>query len=261
MSIKLLSKIAEFARLVSVVLLMDMRTRFGASYFGYLIAVGWPLMHLLILEGAFVLRNLVAPIGDSPAVFVATGVVPYILCIYPARMLAMTMGQGRVLLNLPILRPVHLIAARWILEGLTAFTVLSLFILILYLIDIEFYPADPLQAAEAVFAAVYLGVGLGVLNTVMTAIIGPYYVVIFTLFIIVLYFMSGAYLPSTTLSEEMREYSVYNPLFVMVEWLRSAYYTSYDPYSVDKKYVIEVASASLALGLLGERFVRGRFFS
>lgn len=59
----------------------------------------------------------------------------------------------------------------------------------------------------------------------------------------------------------MREYYSYNPLFQIVEWLRSAYYTSYDPYLVDKAYVIEVASISLVLGLLGERFLRGKFLS
>lgn len=59
----------------------------------------------------------------------------------------------------------------------------------------------------------------------------------------------------------MREYYSYNPLFQIVEWLRSAYYTNYDSYMVDKVYVIEVASISLALGMLGERFLRGKFFS
>ncbi len=42
------------------------------------------------------------------------------------------------------------------------------------------------------------------------------------------------YEPSYTFSEEVREYYSYNPLFQIVEWLRSAYYTSYDPHTVDK---------------------------
>lgn len=240
---------------------MDMRTRFGSSYFGYLIAIAWPLSHLIIVSGAYLLRNYVAPVGESPAVFVATGAVPYILCLYPARMLGMAVIQGRSLLNMPILKPGHLIIARWILEVLNAFIVLGLYLLLMYSLDIDFLPADSLVAAQAILAAVYLGIGFGALNTVACAVFGHLSLVAFTLAAVLLYIISGAYVPSYAFTEEMREYYYYNPLFQIVEWLRSAYYTSYDPIMVDKFYVIEVASISLAIGLLGERFLRGKFFS
>lgn len=261
MSANLLPKIREFGRVISVILLMDMRTRFGSSYFGYLIAIVWPLSHLIIISGAYLLRNYVAPVGESPAVFVATGVVPYILCLYPARMLGMAIIQGRTLLNMPILKPGHLIAARWILEVLNAFIVLGLYLLLMYSLDIDFFPADYLVAAQAVIAAVFLGIGFGVLNTVACAIFGAYFIVVFTLVAVILYILSGAYEPSYAFSEEAREYYSYNPLFQIVEWLRSAYYTNYDPFMISKTYVVQVASVSLALGLLGERFLRGKFFS
>lgn len=261
MSANLLPKVSEFGRIISVILLMDMRTRFGSSYFGYVIAIAWPLSHLIIISGAYLLRNYIAPIGESPAVFVATGVVPYILCLYPARMLGMAILQGRMLLNMPILKPGHLIVARWILEVLNAFIVLGLYLLIMYSFDIDFLPADYLVAAQAVLAAIYLGIGFGAVNTVACAIFGPYFVMVFTLSAVILYLFSGAYVPSYTFTEDLREYHSCNPLFQIVEWLRSAYYTSYDPVMVDKFYVIEVASISLALGLLGERFLRGKFFT
>jgi capsular polysaccharide transport system permease protein len=257
----LLPKVTEFGRIVSVILLMDMRTRFGSSYFGYLIAIVWPLSHLIFISGAYLLRTYVAPVGESPAVFVATGVVPYILCLYPARMLGMAVIQGRALLNMPIIKPEHLIAARWILEVLNAFIVLGLYLLLMYSFDIDFLPADSLIAAQAIFAVVYLGIGFGLTNTVACAIFGPMFLFAFTLFTVILYILSGAYEPSSRFTEEMREYYSYNPLFQIVEWLRSAYYTNYDPYLVDKAYVIEVASVSLALGLLGKRFLRGKFYS
>lgn len=261
MSASLLPKLKEFSRIISVILLMDMRTRFGSSYFSYLIAIAWPLSHLIFISGVYLLRNYVAPVGESPAVFVATGVVPYILCLYPARVLGMAVIQGRTLLNMPILKPGHLIAARWILEVLNAFIVLGLYLLLMYFLDIDFFPADSLTAAQAILAAVYLGIGLGVLNTVACALFGIYFLAAFTLSAVLLYVLSGAYVPSYSFNEDMREYYSYNPLFQIVEWLRSAYYTSYDPYLVDKAYVIEVASISLVLGLLGERFLRGKFLS
>lgn len=252
-------KIAEFGRLVSVVLLMDMRTRFGASYLSYLIAIGWPLSHLLIITGAYLIKTAVAPIGDSPAIFVGTGVIPYILCIYPARLSGMSVSQGKNLLGLPILKPIHLIVARWIQEVLNAVLVLSIFILGLYLGEVDFFPLDTLTAAQAIFASIYLGIGMGVLLAVLTAVAGPYFMLVFTLFMVVLYIFSGAYIPYTSLPTELREVIIYNPLFNIVEWLRSAYYTIDNSEIVNKTLVIGVASACLSLGLLGERYLRGKF--
>lgn len=261
MSANLLSKAAEFIRLISVALPMDMRTRFGASYLSYLIAIAWPLSHLIVISGGYLLRTYVAPVGESPAVFVATGVVPYILCLYPARVVGMSIFQGRMLLNIPILRPAHLIAARWISETLNAFIVLGIYLLIMYFFEIDFTPAETITATQAVSAAIYLGLGLGVFNTVACAVLGPFYLVAFTLFAVALYILSGAYVPSYMLQEDIRWYYSYNPLFQIVEWLRSAYYSNYDPDLVDRVYVIEVASVALLLGLLGERFLRGKFLS
>ena len=252
-------KAIEFGRIVSVVLLMDMRTRFGSSYLSYLIAIGWPLSHLLIIIGSYLIKTAVAPIGDSPAIFVGTGVIPYILCIYPARLSGMAVSQGRGLLGLPILKPIHLIVARWIQEVLNAVLVLSIFLLGLYLADIDFLPLDTLMAAQAVFAAIYLGIGLGLLVAVLTAVVGHYFAIAFTLFMVVLYIFSGAYIPYTSLPSEMQEVIVYNPMFNIVEWLQSAYYTVDNTEVISKTFVLEIASVSLALGLLGERYLRGKF--
>jgi capsular polysaccharide transport system permease protein len=256
-----LGKIKKFGEIMLVLMLMDMRTRFGRSYISYIIAIGWPLVHLLILVGIYILRNNVAPIGDRPAIFIATGVIPYILCVYIARMLGMSVAQGRSFLNIPAIKPIHLIASRWVLEILNAVIVLFIFGIGMWLYEGDIFPMDPNTAADAVFASIFLGVGLGVLNATTTLIFGIYFPVIFILFITLLYILSGVYIPAAFLPEEIREYSIYNPLFNLVEWLRSAYFTSYDLESVNKLNVLGTASVCLVLGLLGERYFRGKFFN
>lgn len=255
-----LEKVRGFFHVVHSVLLMDMRTRFGGNYLGYLLAIGWPLAHLAILEGAYVLRTMIAPIGDSPAMFVGTGVVPYILCVYPGRMMAFAIFQNRQLLNIPVLKPIHLILSRCILEILTASIVLAIFVLSLHLFDVDVVPTDMSIAAMAIGAAIYFGIGVGFLNVVMCAILGQYFVVFFVLVMALLYIFSGVYIPTSTLPESVREFAAYNPLLNIVEWLRSAYYASYDDGLVDKTLVLGVASLCLAFGLIGERLLRGKFF-
>lgn len=250
-----------FGRVVGATLLQDMRTRFGAGYLGYLFAVLWPLSHLCVLTTAYWFRTAIAPVGDSATVFVATGVVPYILCLYPGRMMGLAVQQNRQLLHIPLLEPFHLMIARCILEMLNAMTVLALFVLGLSLLDVEIVPDDPVEAAKAVAASVFLGVGFGFFNASMCAIVGPHFLAAFVFLTLALYVFSGVYIPAWTMPETIRDYLDYNPLLHLVEWLRSAYYSSYDEALVDKTLVLGVAASLLALGLAGERFLRGRFYA
>lgn len=254
-------QLTAFRRVMRAVLIQDMRTRFGSSHIGYLIAIGWPLSHMGVITLAYLLRISVAPVGDSPAVFVGTGVAPYILCFYPARLLATGIPQNRQLLNIPVIQPLHLIFSRCILETLNAVIVLALFMFAVSLFDIDVLPPDLAEASKAIAAAVFLGIGLGFLNVVMCALVGHYFLVFFLLVMIGLYMISGAYLPQSAIPADVREYMAYNPLTQLVEWLRSAYYASYDPELINKSLIYWVGGISLMLGLVGERFLRGKFFS
>jgi len=246
---------------MGAVLIQDMRSRFGHSHIGYLIAIAWPLSHIGVITLLYLFRVSIAPVGDSPTIFVATGIVPYILCLYPARLLAMAIPQNRQLLNIPVIKPFHLIFSRCILETLNAVIVLALFMYIVSLFDVDIMPADIAEAAKAIGSAVFLGVGLGFLNVVMCSLLGHFFLVFFVFFMIGLYILSGVYLPPTAVPEHIREYMAYNPLLQLVEWLRSAYYTSYDSELINKSLILWIGGISLTLGLTGERFLRGRFFS
>lgn len=254
-----LVKFAEFRRIVGAVLIQDMRSRFGHSHIGYLIAIAWPLTHLCVITGLFILRTAIAPLGDSPTLFIATGGIPYILCFYPARLMALAIPQNRQLLNIPIIRPLHLIISRSILETLNALIVLVLFMGIIYLFDVDVLPYEPSDAAVAVGAAVFFGIGLGFFNVVMCALVGPYFLVAFILVMIVLFAFSGVYLPASAMPDAVREYMLYNPLLHLVEWLRSAYFTAYDSERINKAMILWIGGIGLALGLIGEKFLRGRF--
>ncbi|MBM3652386.1 MAG: hypothetical protein FJX06_05895 [Alphaproteobacteria bacterium] len=254
------ARLEEFRRIMRAVLIQDMRSRFGTSHIGYLIAIAWPLSHMGIIMFGYLFPLSIAPIGDSPTVFAGTGVVPYILCFYPARLLAMSIQQNRQLLNIPVIRPIHLIFSRCILETLNAVIVLALFMFVVSLFDVDILPPDVAEASKAIGAAVFLGIGLGFFNVVMCALVGPYFLLFFLLVMVGLYIISGAYLPPSAIPANLREYMTYNPITQLVEWLRSAYYVSYDSELINKSLIYWVGGISLLLGLVGERFLRGKFF-
>lgn len=252
-------KLRMQGRILGAVLLQDMRTRFGtASYFGYLISIAWPLGHIAVIMGAYLLVNSIAPVGEDPAVFVATGLLPYVLCLYPARQLGMTIMQNQQLLNIPVLRPVHLIVARLLIELATAALVCLLFYIVVEAVGIDVWPKDLVNAAGAISACLYLAVGFGFLNVVLVSLLGHFALMGFILLMVGLYVTSGVYIPVNMVPEPLRSLMAYNPLANLVEWMRSAYFASYDVDLINKKLVIGTASVALLLGLLGERFMRNK---
>lgn len=255
----LLEKFAEYRRIIGAVLIQDMRSRFGHSHVGYLVAIAWPLAHLCVITSVFILKTRIAPVGDSPTLFIATGCVPYILCFYPARLMALAIPQNRQLLNIPIIQPLHLIISRSILETLNALIVLALFVSVIYLFDVDVMPSEPTDAAVAVGAAVFFGIGVGFFNVVMCALVGQYFLVAFILVMILLFGFSGVYVPAAAMPDVVREYIIYNPLLHLVEWLRASYFASYDTEQINKAMILWVGGIGLALGLFGERFLRGKF--
>lgn len=244
-------------RVIGAVLLRDMRTRFGRTHLGYLIAVLWPFVHLLIIIVVRTFVAKIAPIGTEPAVFYATGVLPYILCLYPARMMTMAVAQNKPLLQFRIVTPAILMFARAILESLNAMVVFALLLIGLRLADIEFAPNDWIDMAEGIIAAVYLGMGVGFFGIIVQSLVGPPAMIIIVIFLLMLYLSSGALIPVTFYPPNVRDIIAYNPLFHCVEWIRSAYY-GMDSFLLDKFYVIAIATLFLCIGLLGERLLRGR---
>lgn len=257
----LMNSLSSRFNIVLAVILRDIRTRFGRSYLGYLIAIGWPLTHivgLVVLMGA--LRNSAPVIGTDNAVFIATGVVPYVLCLYPARLMGYSIENNRALFVFPIVRALDIILSRAIIEFLTAFTVVTLFFLGATIGGIDLVPIDVVGGATAVLGTVYFAISVGILNTIICSIIRFWHIV-FIVLMMIAYLTAGIFVIPSTLSEGARQIVWYNPLLHCVEWLRSAYYEGYGDNMLSRSYLMWFATTCLALGLLGERFVRGKLLS
>ncbi len=247
-------------RIIRAILLQDMRTRFGRTYFSYLISVLWPLAHLSIILVAYAFMNKIAPVGGDPLVFAATGVLPYIMCVYPARQIAVAVAQNRQMLNIPIVRPLHLIIARAVIEPITASIVFIIFCAVLYASGYEIFPRDQATAVMALLATVYFGIGYGFFGIVLVALFGPFSMIVIILSLVGLYIASGVYLPPYMFSDSALQIEYYNPLFNCSTWMRSAYYIGYDAITINKSMIFWAGTVLLMLGLLGERYLRGKFF-
>ena len=251
-----LDALANQARVIGALMLRDMRTRFGRTLFGYVITVAWPLSHLLILMTVYLVMRSIIPFGTSPAVFFATGLLPYILFLYPSRMIMMSVVQNHPLLYFPIVKSFDVILARGILEVITAFWVTTIFCFVLILFRVDITPIYPEEALMAVLATIYFAFALGFLGAVIYKVFRGW-IVVHILFVILLYFTSGALFLPSALPDTTQYFLWFNPLLHCVEWLRSAYYDGYSYGLLTKEYLLGISTAVLFAGLVAERALRG----
>ena len=244
-------------RIVGALMLRDMRTRFGRTHLSFLVALAWPLIHMLSLFLSFVFISRLVPLGGSPSVFIATGVAPYILCLYPARMVTLAIVVNHPLLMFPIVKTTDIILARVAVEVLGAFIVIAIFFFILLAFDVEIIPPDVPDAVAAIMASIYLGVSFGVLNVIIASLF-RFWIFVFIAVMIVLYVTAGITTVQIAMSEQTRYLLSFNPVLHLVIWLRTAYYGDFSQIPLDRSYVIAVATVSLVLGFAGDRLLRGR---
>jgi capsular polysaccharide transport system permease protein len=244
-------------RILLALMLRDMKTRFFGNEFGFLLAVAWPLSHILILLLINAGLGRAAPYGDSPALWFATGIIPFMAFNYMARFIMMGVALNRQLLSLPVVKVTDILFARALVEALNAGLVILIVFVIFWALGIDFMPVDIVQASLALLAMMLLGLGLGVVNAIIAAAF-PFWITGFALCTILAWLSSGILFVPDALPEAARMPLSYLPWLQGVEWMRSAYYEGYGGDILDKTYLVSFGVVSLFLGLVTERLVRGK---
>jgi capsular polysaccharide transport system permease protein len=201
------------------------------------------------------------PFGSDSTIFISTGALPYVLCLYPARMMGFTMVANGSTLHFPIVCPMDLIISRLILEGVTAFTVALVFVLGLWAFDVDVIPMDVPAALTSVYAAVFFGLSIGTFGLVLRALLKTPGYIILVMTLIGCYMSSGVYLPVSPTTETVRTLVGFNPIYQLVQWTRSAYFETNNVVPLDKPYVLMLSCFFLFLALVGERLFRGKILA
>ena len=125
-----------------------------------MVAVAWPLTHIVILVAIFAVAGRAAPYGDSIALFIATGVVPFQTFTYLSRFMMISLIKSRPLLAFPEVKVLDMLFAAALLEILSACCVVIAFLVIAWFAGIDAMPRDIVQAAYALGAAFFLALDL-----------------------------------------------------------------------------------------------------
>lgn len=245
------------ARVLGALMLRDMRTRFGRSHWGFLIAVGWPFAHIFMIVGIMVFRGLPTPLGYSVTLFVTTGLVPFIGFMYMSRKLMESILQNKPLLFFPHVKTTDILIARSIVEVVVFFASSILCFVLVFILGIDPLPAYPVEALMALLGTIVVSLGIGSINACIISFFVPY-AMGYVLFIIGLYSLSGVFFVPEYLPPQVFDILSWNPLMHCVIWFRSAFYPGYGV-NVEKAYIFTCGFALLAIGLLLDRFIVRRY--
>jgi capsular polysaccharide transport system permease protein len=244
-------------RILHALMLRDIKTRFFGNEFGFLLAVGWPLSHILILILLNSALGRAAPYGDSSALWFATGVIPFMAFNYMSRFIMMGIALNRPLLAFPVVKITDILFARAFVEVLSAGLVILIIFAVFWALGIDFMPVDIVQASLAMIAMMLLGLGVGAVNAVIAAAF-PFWITGFALCGIVFWLSSGILFVPDALPEAARTPLSYLPYLQGVEWMRSAYYEGYGSDILSKTYLVSFGLVTLFVGFVLERLLRGR---
>ncbi|TXN60961.1 ABC transporter permease [Methylobacterium sp. WL6] len=243
----------SYLHVLHALLLRDMRSRFGGSYFGYAVVVLWPVLHVFMLVLIFVLRGVPAPIGDNRSLFFASGAVPVLAFQYISREVMKAVMANKPLTYYPQVKLFDVILARILVEIVTGFLGLLTIFAVLIVAGIDPVPQDPFTAMCGYVTAIILGIGIGTINVSIVAFF-PAWIIGFILFTIIIYTTSGVMFLPNLLPEQVYYYLKFNPAVQVIEWVRLGYYPDL-PVTIDYIYTIMFGMTCFVLGLLMEKHV------
>jgi capsular polysaccharide transport system permease protein len=146
-------------------------------------------------------------------------------------------------------KPIDPVIVRVIIEGLMNLVVFMVLLLIATLLGYHLIPADPLLAMAIWFNVWLLGLGLGLVFSVLATLVDEVGKIV-SISMLPLYFLSGAMLPLWLMPQAVQEIILYIPIVHGVELMRMAFFTGYHTAAgVDGLYLVFWTMSSIALGL------------
>lgn len=233
-------------RVLLALMIREMITRYGRSWGGYVWAVLEPAGIVTVLAfalGAFLAKP---PLGDSFALFYATGYLVFYFFNQVAGQSGTAIAVNRELMQLPMVRPLDAVVARFVLTFLTLICVcLLIFGTLVVLNDVR---VDIVRALRALATVSVLGLGVGTVNAVVFTFV-PVWRQIWAMLSAPLMIMSGTFFLFTSMPAWIQNILIWNPLIHVTGEMRAAFYPGYRDDYVSLIYAGGVGVTLVVIGM------------
>ncbi len=234
-------------RVLAALILREMSTQYGRSWGGYFWAVGEPAASVLLLAVIFGYALRTPPLGNSFAVFYATGVIPFFLFNAVATSVASTVQQNKGLLSYPVVTALDTVLARTAMEVLTYVTVSIVLFPLLIWFDHAVVSVNLVAAAMGMLMAAMLGMGIGCINAVAFAFF-PTWRNIWSVLRRPLFILSGILFTYDMTPAGFRDWIWWNPIIHFIGQMRMGFYRSYDGDYISWIYVFGISLSLFVVG-------------
>lgn len=226
-----------------------------ARLFGNRMAWFWVLAEPAIWIGMFVLIRVVL-LGRIKLVYntdflpwMITGMTIFLLFRNNMTRSAAAITSNKSLFAYSQVKPVDTVLVRCFLEGMIISFIFVIFILLGQLLDVGLIPDFPLMALVAWLSLWCLGLGVGLIFSVITRF-APELNRIISLLTLPLMLLSGVMKPIYGFPHWLQQYLLYNPIVHGVESFRLAYFEHYYTLSaISLTYLGYWVIGTLTLGL------------
>lgn len=238
-----------FRSVVFALFIRELQTRFGQLRLGYLWAVVEPAAQVLVLVAVFGFASRHVLPGVDFAVFVLTGLVPFLFFRHMVSRSMEAIDANRALFGYRQVKPIDTIVARLLLESLVHTAVFGILIGVCAGLNMRVAVEDPLVllGMGLLLAMISFGLGLGCsvvahrhreMKRVIPLVLNP------------LYFISGIFFPVGLIPEKYLPLLIWNPMLHFNELLRGYYFAGFSASDeVSLLYVVAFALISMLWGL------------
>ena len=245
---------APFLQRIGALVRRERATRFSGGAIGYLWAYLTPVAFIALIVVSFRILQRLPPIYVSTELFVATGILPYLLFRQTISAMARTVIANRYLLYFLPVTITDLFLATAILELLNLIvTVVLIFSLIMIFFEGS-APFNILGVINGFFLAWAIGVGFGR----FVAVLGQWsdtFARMVPLALRPMFWISGIFYTATELPSSAIQILWYNPLFHAIELVREGFFLGYHSQISSVWYPASFALVFYLLSLVLERFV------
>jgi capsular polysaccharide transport system permease protein len=254
-------KIITHSRVIHALILREMKTRFGRAQLGYIWALIEPTLFVLIFFALYTLRGKTAVSGMPIALFLLTGVIPFVMFRDTMNRSMSAIQSNRSLLTFPQVTPIDLVLGRALLEIATTVVVFVLLIVIFAAIGGPVKIADPLGVFVWLAVLGFLGFGAGAAFGALAPLFPSVQQLVPGIIIRPLFWVSGLFFTADMIPEEIREYALLNPLLNLTELVRAAFFRGFESPDADVSYVVLFTLVVVFLGLAIQRALLKRILT
>lgn len=244
-------------RVIAALILREVHTLYGDTRLGYLWAIIQTALNIAIFWLFREYFGAHAPHGMGIAIFLLCGFIPWNMFKDTLNRCMTAVKANRALLTFPQVTELDLMLARTVVVWGTQIVCASLILLAAYLMEQPVHLRDPASLAATLFFAPLLGLGMGLVCASL-ARLWPTLERLVPILTRFLFFASGIFFQISELPARFSGPLLLNPVANLTEWQRYGFSSSSAAPLYSVGYVTLWCLSSLCLGLLLERYVRGR---